>query len=249
MTQVARLFDDFSRRHHGGPGAVTSNSLSQEEPGRFADQVASYLPVPTEQKQKVLDAAAVPERLRRVKSLLAGRGREAEPRPAPQQRGREADREDPEGVLPQREDEAHQEGARAGGQHQRDRGAARAHREVGHEPDGEGEGHLRAQAPRAHAPRLRRGHRLPLLHRLAPGAALVQGEQGQARHRPGPEGPGRGPLRAGEGQGAHPGVPLREAARQGAQGVHPLLRPGPPAWARPPWPSPSPGAWGASSSG
>ena len=72
VTQVARLFDDFSRRHHGGPGAVTSNSLSQEEPGRFADQVASYLPVPTEQKQKILDAAAVPERLRRVKSLLAG---------------------------------------------------------------------------------------------------------------------------------------------------------------------------------
>ena len=70
-TQVAHLFDEFSRRQHGGSGAITSASLSQEEPGRFADQVASYLPLATDQKQRILDAVTVWDRLRRLKSLLA----------------------------------------------------------------------------------------------------------------------------------------------------------------------------------
>ena len=84
VNQVARLFDDFNRRHMSqGQSAITASPLSQEDPGRFADQVAGFLPVPTEQKQLVLEALPLPERLRRVRALPRGRDREAESRPAP----------------------------------------------------------------------------------------------------------------------------------------------------------------------
>lgn len=73
VNQVARLFDDFNRKQMSqGQGAVTASSLSQEDPGRFADQVAGLLPVATEQKQLVLEALPLRERLRRVRALLAG---------------------------------------------------------------------------------------------------------------------------------------------------------------------------------
>ena len=73
VSHMARLFDDFSRRNSSqGQGAITSSSLSQEDPGRFADQVAGYLPIPTEQKQQVVEAFPVHDRLRRVKALLSG---------------------------------------------------------------------------------------------------------------------------------------------------------------------------------
>ena len=247
VAQVARLFDDFTRRQQLGPGRGVrrvpqpGGPRAVRRPGRLPPPRADG---PEAEGPRGLRPQGAPQAPPR---LPLRRDREAEPRPAPQQGGREADREDAEGVLPQREDEAHQEGAGPGGQPERARGAQRAHREGGHDPGGQRKGPGRAQAPRAHAARLRGGHRLPLLHRLAPEPALVQGEQGQARHQARPEGPRRGPLRAGEGQGAHPRVPLREAALEGAQGLHPLLRRDRPAWARPPWPSPSRGAWGASS--
>jgi ATP-dependent Lon protease len=70
VTQVARLFDEFARKQQTFHGGVTASSLSQEEPGKFADQVASYLPVQTEQKQRLVETPAAGDRLRRVKSLL-----------------------------------------------------------------------------------------------------------------------------------------------------------------------------------
>lgn len=73
VSHVARLFDDFSRRNlTQGQGAITASSLSQEDPGRFADQVAGYLPISTEQKQQVIEAVPIRERLRRVRALLSG---------------------------------------------------------------------------------------------------------------------------------------------------------------------------------
>jgi len=71
VAQVARLFDDFTRRQHSGQGAVFAASLSQEDPGRFADQVASHLPVPTDQRQKVLEALSAGERLKRLRAFLS----------------------------------------------------------------------------------------------------------------------------------------------------------------------------------
>lgn len=70
VSQVARLFDEFARKQQAFHGGVTASSLSQEEPGKFADQVASYLPVQTDQKQRLIETVAPGDRLRRVKSLL-----------------------------------------------------------------------------------------------------------------------------------------------------------------------------------
>ena len=58
----------------------------------------------------------------------------------------------------------------------------------------------------------RRGDRRAQLHRLDALAALGRVHRGQARHRRGREDPRRGPLRPGEGQGAHPRVPRRAGA-------------------------------------
>ena len=59
---------------------------------------------------------------------------------------------------------------------------------------------------------------------LVDGAALADLFRRQPGPRSRPAGPGRGPLRPGEGQGAHPRVPGRAQAEEGHEGPDPLLR-------------------------
>jgi ATP-dependent Lon protease len=67
---VARIFDDFSRKQQNLFGGVTASSLNLEDPGRFADQLASHLSIQTELKQKLLETVPVLERLRLLRRLL-----------------------------------------------------------------------------------------------------------------------------------------------------------------------------------
>ena len=93
-----------------------------------------------------------------------------------------------------------------------------------HDQGRRGEGAPGAEAARVDAADVGRGHRLAQLPRLADRGALAEEDpraQGPGRRR---ADPGRGPLRAREGQGAHPRVPGRAPAREQAQGPDPVLR-------------------------
>ena len=68
------------------------------------------------------------------------------------------------------------------------------------------------QPPVQAALRLLRGHRDPQLSGCMPGAALGQKDPGTGQRGGCPQGAGQGPLWAGEGEGAHPGVPGCQAA-------------------------------------
>ncbi len=153
------------------------------------------------------------------------RDREDQHRSPDQQQGQEADGARAEGVLPQREDQGHSPGARPKGrQVRRARGAEGQDRE-GRDAEGdEGEGARRDEAARGDAERLRRGHGLAQLHRLARERALEEGHARDEGHQARREDPERGPLRPREGEGAHPRVPRRPPARHGDEGLDPVLR-------------------------
>ena len=154
-----------------------------------------------------------------------GRDREDQHRPPDQQQGQEADGAGPEGVLPQREDQGDPPGARPEGrQVRRARGAPAEDRERRDAEGRQGEGARRAEAARGDAERLGRGDGLAELHRLARERALEEGVARVEGHQERREDPERGPLRPREGQGADPRVPRGPPARDGDEGVDPLLR-------------------------
>ena len=153
------------------------------------------------------------------------RGREGQHRPPDQQQGQEADGEGAEGVLPQREDQGDPPGARPQGRpHRRGR---RPEEEGRDRRDAEGrprEGGGGAAAPGGDAPGLGGGDGLAQLHRVARRRALEEGVARVEGHHPRREDPERGPLRPGEGQGAHPRVPRGAPARPEDEGLDHLLR-------------------------
>ncbi len=67
---LARHFDDFLRKNQNLFGSASSATFSPEEPSRFSDQVASYLNIQTNLKQKIVETASLAERLKLVKRLL-----------------------------------------------------------------------------------------------------------------------------------------------------------------------------------
>lgn len=69
VAQVSRLFEEYLHKQQGFQGSAPT-SMDRDDPGHFADQVASHLTVPTELKQKVLRSLDVAERLQLVKRLL-----------------------------------------------------------------------------------------------------------------------------------------------------------------------------------
>ncbi len=151
-----------------------------------------------------------------------GRAADREAHPRPRQA---ADGEEPARVLPQRADEGDPEGAgRDGRRAQRDRRAREEDRARRHAEGGEGEGDLRARQAQADVADVGRGHGGAQLRRLAGEGAVEQAHQGQARPRGRRADPGRGPLRAREGQGAHRRVPRGAAARAEAEGPDPVPR-------------------------
>ncbi|MGA9753345.1 MAG: endopeptidase La [Acidobacteriota bacterium] len=68
--EVSRSFDEFVRKQQGFYGSVSASSLNPEDPGRFCDQVASYLSIQTALKQKILETVPMLDRLKLVKRLL-----------------------------------------------------------------------------------------------------------------------------------------------------------------------------------
>ena len=139
--------------------------------------------------------------------------------------GRVRDRQGPARVLPAPAAEGDPGGARRGrraaGGDQRAAPADRGGRPARGGAEG---GRARALPAGEAAAGRRRVRRDPHLPRVAGRPALVEGDRGQPRHRPRPEGPRRGPLRPRGGQGPDPRVPRRPQAEPGFPGPDPLLR-------------------------
>ena len=140
-------------------------------------------------------------------------------------RGPEGGRPEPAGVLPARAAEDDPEGA--GRDRVRQQGRGRAAGED--RPGGDARGRRRtgpqgAGAPAPDALRRARGGRHPHLHRVAGGPPLVRAHRGQPGHQRRGGRPGRAPLRAGQGQGAHPGVHGGAQALAQDAHPHPVLR-------------------------
>ncbi len=70
VLQVSRIFDQYTRKQQGFQGGVATMSLNPEEPNQFIDQVASYLPIKTELKQKILETVNLLDRIKFVKRVL-----------------------------------------------------------------------------------------------------------------------------------------------------------------------------------
>ncbi len=137
--------------------------------------------------------------------------------------GQEADGEDPEGVLPQRADAGDSEGiGRERRIQERDPGARR---EAAPEEDaGRGAREMRARDQEAEddVADVGRGDRGAQLPRLVPRPALVRVHRGQARHQGSRAHPGGRPLRAGQGQAAHPRIPRGADPGRPDEGAHPV---------------------------
>ncbi len=174
------------RAGHRRPGAPRRHHRRQPADLKLAD------------RQALLETEEAEEAPRAPHRADAGRdrdppGREEDPLPR-----QEADGEDAEGVLPQRADAGHPEGAgrrRARRVQERDPGGRGAAQDQADEQGGHRQGQEGAEEAQDDAPDERRGDRRAQLHRLDPRAALVRQERGAPRPRRGREDPRRGPLR------------------------------------------------------
>ena len=198
------------------PQEVLVIAANLDSPGRLADMVASNLDLKPPQMQEVLEIANPILRLKRVNELLMREIDllEVQQKITMEARG-EMDKSQRE-YLPPPAAQGHPAGAGRGqrtgrgdpgvpgqdGQAEGARGAARRDRA---QPEEAG----------ADAPRLQRDRGDPHLPGVDDRAALGHQHRGQ----PGPQGgqgdPGRGPLRPGQDQGPHPGVPGRAQAEAG----------------------------------
>ena len=179
LSKLTNLFQQYARlsQQIGVEGVLAE--LQTEDPDLFADILAAALPIPTAGEaeaargdQPARAAAAAQRPARR-------RDREAEHRPPPQRQGQEADGEGAARVLPVREDQGDQRGARARRHQGGVRGARQADRGRRHAQGGQGEGARRAQAPRGHGADVGRGDGLAQLRRLA--ARRCRGRRRRAR--------------------------------------------------------------------
>ena len=225
MSKVIALFEQYVKLSNNLHYDAMLAAVRVEDPGKLADTIASHLRGggggEAEPPGDLL-APGAPEAHPRDPG---GRGREAAGRQAHPGPRQEADGAGPEGVLPQREDEGDPEGAGSQGRpRQRGRGAPQEDRARPHAQGGRGPGAPGAEAAGVDAAHVGRGHRLPQLPGLADRGALVQATRERKDLLARGEDPERGPLRAGEGQGAHRRVPGRAPAREEAQGADPLLR-------------------------
>jgi ATP-dependent Lon protease len=67
---VSTLFDRFAKHAQGVQYDMSLLDIKYKEPSRFADLVASHLPIPTEEKQNLLETIPVKERLQRMRAIL-----------------------------------------------------------------------------------------------------------------------------------------------------------------------------------
>ena len=70
MRSILLQFEEYARQTKRIPGEVVSNISAIEEPGKFADAVASSIPLKLEQKQEILEAFLAAIRLAKLAEIL-----------------------------------------------------------------------------------------------------------------------------------------------------------------------------------
>ncbi len=195
-----------------------------ESPGALADMVGGLIDIKPAEKQTILEALKVRDRLDRVIEVLTHRVEVLKlSREIGEQTQGKLDERQREYVLREQlktikkelgEDDT-QSRARRAAQGDRGREDAGGSREAGAEG---------AAAPREHARGVDRALDGAHVPRLARRAAVVEERRGSHRHREGARDPRRGPLRPREGQAAHPRVPRGAQAQRGGPQPDPVLR-------------------------
>ncbi len=71
MRTVVSQFEQWVKRSKKAPPEALATIVTIDQPGRLSDNIASQMPLKVEDKQSVLDAFGVAERLARVSELLA----------------------------------------------------------------------------------------------------------------------------------------------------------------------------------
>ena len=219
---VTQQFDQYVKLNKKIPPEILTSIAGIDEPGRLGDTIAAHLPLKLEAKQSVLDLFPVLQAPGAAARAAGARGRhpaggKAHPRPR-----QAADGEEPARVLPERTGQGDPEGTRRRRRRCRPGRAGKEDRRRAHEQGSAQEGRWRAEEAQADVTDVGRSHGGAQLHRHAGQPAVGEEDQDQARPRPRRGGAERGPLRAGKGQGPHPRVPRRAAARRQGQGADPV---------------------------
>ena len=227
LQKVLAVFEQYAKLSHHLAFEGLLSSLKMDDPDVFADMLAGHLPtsIATAEKQALLETVNPLERLQKLQDLLEIEIEKINiDRRINNKVKKQMERAQKEYYLNEKIKAIHQELGKKDDKSDEIEELKRQDRE-GRDAEGdEGEGARRAEAARGDAERLRRGHRLAQLHRLARERALEEGLARDEGHQARREDPERGPLRPREGQGADPRVPRRPPARHGDEGLDPLLR-------------------------
>ena len=214
-------FDQYVKLNKKIPPEILTSLAGIDDAGRLADTIAAHLPLKLEQKQKCwrcsrsASASSTCSAARSRDRHPAGGKAHPRPRQAP-------DGEEPARVLPERAGQGDPEGAGRGRRGRRPGRDGKEDQGRAHAQGSRGQGRGRAEEAAPDVADVGRGDGGAQLHRHAGRAAVEEEEQDQQGPRQRGEGPRRGPLRPGEGQGAHRRVPRGAAARRQAEGADPV---------------------------
>ena len=70
VRELAKTFEQFAVSNKKLPREVLKSITSLEDPSRMVDLIASHIPLPTEEKQKILEIVSLPQRIAKVLEIL-----------------------------------------------------------------------------------------------------------------------------------------------------------------------------------
>ena len=215
-------FDQYVKLNKKIPPEILTSLAGIDEPGRLADTIAAHLPLKLEQKQEVLEMFEVRKRLEHLLALMETEldilQVEKRIRGRVKKQMEKSQREyylNEQVKAIQKELGDLEEGADLDEMEKRIKTA-----HMPKEARVKAESELKQAA--ADVAHVGRSHRGAQLHRNAGRSALEEEEQDQRRPFQGRADSRAGPLRSGEGQGAHRRIPGCAAARGQGQGADPV---------------------------
>ena len=191
LSNLTNLFQQFARlsQQIGVEGVLAE--LRTEDPDLFADTMAAALPIPTIEKQKLLEVNNPLERLQRLNDLLDVEVEKLNiDRRLNAKVKKQMEKAQREYYLSEKIKAINEELGRADSKEEFEE-LGEEDRGRGHAEGGPGEGALGAEAPRGHGADVRGGDGLPQLHRLAAVGAVEEVDARDPRHQAGRRGASR----------------------------------------------------------
>ena len=227
MSRVVSLFEQYVKLSNNLHYDAMIAAVRVDDPGKLADTIAAHLLVGVDEKQNLLEIISPIERLNRIAGILEAEVDKLQVDRRIQSRvKKQMEKAQKEYYLNEKMKAIQKELGPQGREGQRDRRAEEEDRTGEDAGRGRREGGAGAEAARVDAADVGRSDRLAQLPRLADRGAVAQEDEREPRPQARRSRPQRGPLRAREDQGPHPGVPGGPRAHQEAEGDDPdVLRP------------------------